>query len=189
MLAALRLAEAFARMVTTIGRIAAWLAIAMMIVILLDVILRRYFVIGSTKLQELEWHLHGVLFLFCLGFAYVREAHVRIELVRERLSAEARAWLELLGTLLFLLPYCAAILHFGFDYAEMAYRNQEVSASLTGLGARWIIKSTLVVGFVVLGLAGIAAALKAVVFLFGPDELALRTGYAAPKSDRTVLGG
>ncbi|MCG8506239.1 MAG: TRAP transporter small permease subunit [Sphingomonadales bacterium] len=189
MRAALRLAEALSRVVTAIGRVAAWLAVAMMIVILTDVILRRYFVIGSTKLQELEWHLHGVLFLFCLGFAYVKGAHVRIELVRERLSAEARAWLELAGTLLFLLPYCAAILYFGFDYAEMAYRNQEVSASLTGLGARWAIKSTLVVGFALLGLAGVAAALKAAVFLFGPAELAGRTGYAAHESDKTVLGG
>ncbi len=167
----LRLSERIAALVTWIGRAAAWLAIAMMLVIIADVILRRYFVIGSTKLQELEWHLHGMLFLLCLGYAYIKGTHVRIDLLRERFSVRAKAWIELLGILFFLLPYIAAILYFGIDYVEMSYDNNEVSAALTGLPYRWIIKAMLLAGFALLGLAAIEKLLKSVVFLFGPSNL------------------
>ncbi|MDE0718889.1 MAG: TRAP transporter small permease subunit, partial [Rhodospirillaceae bacterium] len=57
-----------------------------MIVIIFDVVSRRFFVLGSTKLQELEWHLHTVLFIFCLGYAFLPNAHVRIDLFRSRIS-------------------------------------------------------------------------------------------------------
>ena len=113
----LTLADGLSALVTWVGRAAAWLAIPMMLVILADVVLRRYFVIGSVKLQELEWHLHGALFLLCLGYAYARDAHVRIELVHERFPAALKAWVELIGCAAFLLPYCGAILYFGVDYA------------------------------------------------------------------------
>lgn len=167
----LRLSDALNAFVDRVGRLAAWLAVAMMLVILTDVILRRYFIIGSTKLQDLEWHLHGGLFLLCLGFGYLRGAHVRIELVWERFSPRSKIIIEALGCLLFLLPYCAAILKFGFDYAGMSYANQEVSASGTGLPMRWIIKFVLVAGFGTLAMAGVATLIRAVILLFGPEEL------------------
>lgn len=167
----LKFSDALNAFVDRVGRLAAWLAVAMMLVILTDVILRRYFIIGSTKLQDLEWHLHGGLFLLCLGFGYLRGAHVRIELVWERFSQRTKVAIEALGCLLFLLPYCAAILKFGFDYAEMSYLNQEVSASSTGLPMRWIIKFVLVAGFGILAMAGVATLIRALIFLFGPAHL------------------
>lgn len=167
----LKFSNALNAFVDRVGRLAAWLVVAMMLVILADVILRRYFIIGSTKLQDLEWHLHGGLFLLCLGFGYLRGAHVRIELVWERFSPRTKAAVEALGCLLFLLPYCAAILKFGFDYAEMSYANSEVSASSTGLPMRWIIKSVLVAGFATLAMAGVATLIRAVILLFGPAHL------------------
>lgn len=167
----LKFSDALNAFVDRVGRMAAWLAVAMMLVILTDVILRRYFIIGSTKLQDLEWHLHGGLFLLCLGFGYLRGAHVRIELVWERFSYRTKVALEALGCLLFLLPYCAVILKFGFDYAAMSYANQEVSASSTGLPMRWIIKFVLVAGFGILAMAGVATLIRAVIILFGPAHL------------------
>ena len=71
----------------------------------------------STKLQEMQWHLHAVLFLMCFGYAYVKDAHVRIELVRDTLRARTRVWVELLGTLLFMLPYCFVVIEYGIDNA------------------------------------------------------------------------
>jgi len=79
--ALLRIAEITESVITWLGRVTAWVAIILMTVIVFDVITRRFFVLGSTKLQELEWHLHAVLFLFCLGWAYLSNAHVRIDLV------------------------------------------------------------------------------------------------------------
>ncbi|TNE66531.1 MAG: TRAP transporter small permease subunit [Alphaproteobacteria bacterium] len=161
-----------------VGRMGAWLMLALMAVIMGDVTLRHFFVIGSTKLQELEWHLHGALFLLVLGWAYSRGAHVRIELVSERLSARAQAWIELLGCLVFLIPYVIAILHFGYDYMSYAINYHEASASPTGLPDRWIIKSMILVGFFFLGLAALSRVCQALVFLFGPAEQSAQTVFA-----------
>lgn len=186
------IAEAIERGVAAIGRAAGWLALAMVIVIVADVVLRRWFVIGSTKLQELEWHLHGALFLLTLGYAYLKGAHVRIELVHERLGSRAKAWIEFCGLLAFLLPYCVAVFYFGVDYTGRAFATGEASPSPTGLGARWVIKSTLVLGFTLLAAAGLARLLRASVYLFGPPSLAEASGFARgegaashPEEERT----
>lgn len=113
MQAALLFANFLDAVIQRIGRSSGWLLIALMLVIMGDVILRHWFVIGSTALQELEWHLHGAVFLLTLGYAYLNGAHVRIELVHERLSPRARAWVEFFGLTLALIPYCFAILWFG----------------------------------------------------------------------------
>ena len=167
----LPIAKFLSRFVAAIGKAGAWVSILMIVVILTDVILRRYFVIGSAKLQELEWHLHGILFLTTLGYGYLEGAHVRIELFREKWSARTKAWVELLGIFIFLLPFTLVTISFSIDYAKMAYLNQEISASMTGLGFRWVIKSFLAFGLSLLTLAGIAEAFYLILFLFGPKSL------------------
>lgn len=170
------------RLVVGVGKLASWLFIPTMIVIFYDVSQRKLldfdntiidsaFYFDSTKLQELEWHLHSLLFLMCLGFAYRYDAHVRIELVRDRLRARSRVWLELLGIVLFLLTYCYLIIAFGWTFAERSYRIGEVSAAQTGLSHRWIIKAAMPVGFAFLFAAGVSAAFKCIVYLFGPTYL------------------
>jgi len=164
-------AKVLARLVSFIGKVGAWASILMILVILTDVVLRRYFVIGSAKLQELEWHLHGILFLTTLGYGYLEGAHVRIELFREKWSPRTKAWVELAGILLFLLPFTLVTIKFSIDYAQMAYANAEISASMTGLGLRWVIKSFMALGLTLLSLAGIAEALYLLLYLFGPEDL------------------
>jgi TRAP-type mannitol/chloroaromatic compound transport system permease small subunit len=159
------------RVITRIGKVAAWAGLGLITVTVFDVITRRFFVLGSTKLQELEWHFHVVLFALCLGYAYIKDAHVRIDLVRENLSERTQWWLELAGCLLFLLPYCALIIWFGIDFTHRSFANHEISASATGLTHRWIIKSMIPIGFSILALSGIAIVLRKIVELFGPPEL------------------
>ena len=112
-----------------------------------------------------------VLFTLLIGYAYIKDAHVRIDLVRERLSERTQWWIELLGCLFFLIPYCALVVYFSYDFTLRSFLNQEISASATGLTHRWIIKSFLPVGFTLLGLAGVAVVLRKVVELFGPPDL------------------
>lgn len=172
----LRIGDRIDRFVSAIGRLAAWLLAALMAVIIFDVVTRRFFVLGSTKLQEMEWHIHGVLFLLCLGFAYVRDAHVRIELARDGFSPRTRALIELLGCLFFLIPYAGIVIWFDIEFARRAFATGEVSAALTGLGQRWIIKSVIGVGFALLILAAIAVSIKCLACLTGHDD----DGGAAP---------
>ena len=179
------LSRAFERVSNFVGRIAVWLLLVLMLVIITDVTLRHWFVIGSTKLQELEWHLHGALFLLCLAWAYTKGAHVRIELMSERWSKRTSAMIEMMGCLLLLLPYIAAILTFGWDYVSYSVEYREASASATGLPNRWIIKSMIVAGFGLLGLSALSRLFDSIIFLFGPSELAVKTQfYAAPRAER-----
>ncbi|RDD61499.1 TRAP transporter small permease subunit [Ferruginivarius sediminum] len=167
--ALLRLSDRLAAVVTLAGKAAGWLAVAMMVVIVFDVVGRRFFHTGSTMLQDLEWHLHGAMFLLAFGFAYLRDAHVRIELLRERWRARPRAWIEIAGIVLFLLPYCGIVIWFGYDFAERAFVRNEGSMGGMGLPHRWIIKSMLPVGFAVMALAGISVLLRLVAVLADRD--------------------
>lgn len=173
-----RLTDGLEAVVLRIGRIAAWAGLALVLVTVFDVVARgvtqsawaplralaeaqqRWF--GSTMLQELEWHLHTVLFALCLGYAYLRGAHVRIDLVRERMGARTRLWVELAGIVLFLLPFCAVVLWFGAGFVARSFADGETSASAAGLGHRWAIKGVLVAGFALLALSGAAMLLRTV---------------------------
>ena len=74
------------KIVTFFGKIGSWLAIPLIFIIIFDIVTRRFLILGSTKLQEMEWHLHTALFLLVLGYAYLKNAHVRIEIVRDKYS-------------------------------------------------------------------------------------------------------
>lgn len=167
----LRIDEFTETCIVRIGQAASWVAILLIIVILFDVITRRFFVLGSTKLQELEWHIHAVLFLFCLGYAYIKDAHVRIDLFRERLSRRKILWIELIGCLFFLIPYAFIVIYYGVDWWNRSFTQNEMAASATGLPYRWIIKAALPIGFVLLLFSGIGMAFRKIVQLFAPAEL------------------
>ena len=159
------------RLLARIARIAGWAGVVLIGITVFDVITRRFFVLGSTKLQEAEWHAHVILFTLLIGYAYLKDAHVRIDLVRERLSERGQWWIELLGCLLFLLPYCALVIFFTYDFTVRSFDTNEISASATGLTHRWIIKSFVPIGFGLLALAGIAVVFRKIVELFGPPDL------------------
>lgn len=167
----IRVSEGLDRVIVKIGKVAAWAGLALILLTIFDVVTRRFLVLGSTKLQELEWHFHVILFAFCLGYAYLKDAHVRIDLVRENLNERIQWWIEVAGTLLFLLPYCGLVIYFGIDFTHRSFATQEISASATGLTHRWIIKSAIPIGFGILALSGIAVLLRKVVELFGPEQL------------------
>jgi TRAP-type mannitol/chloroaromatic compound transport system permease small subunit len=169
--ALIKISNALDAAINWIARVAAWAGVLLISVTIFDVVTRRFLVLGSTKLQEAEWHLHTILFVLLLGCAYLRDSHVRIDLIRERLSERAQWWIELLGCLFFLLPFCALVVYFSVDFTVRSYETHEISSSATGLSHRWIIKSFIPIGFTVLGLAGVTVLLRKLVELFGPSEL------------------
>ena len=166
-----RIQEFLARIVTAVGKISAWLSIPLMVVIIFDVVTRRFLVLGSTKLQEGEWHLHAVLFLLCIGFTYIEDAHVRIDLLRERMSSRTKDWVELIGCIIFVIPYCLIVTYFAEDFVERSWAVGEASDSATGLPYRWAIKAFLPIGLFVLLLSGITILLRKIIELFGPADL------------------
>ena len=147
------------------GKIGAWLSIPLIFIIIFDIITRRFFILGSTKIQELEWHLHTSIFLLALGFAYLKNSHVRIEIIREKYSPILKSIFEILGILFFLVPYTFMIIYYGFDFVSRSYNLNEVSSALTGLSHRWIIKSFIPLGMILLFLAGFSILIKNIAYL------------------------
>ena len=164
-----------------VGKTATYLLIPLMLVTVWDVFARKLVwiqifmvenfgsIFESTLLQELEWHIHTVLFALTFGYAYTHNRHVRVDFLRERMSLRKQAWIEFIGCSLFVIPFSLIIGYFAIIYAYDSYLINEQSASLVGLSHRWIIKSFLIIGFFFVLLAGIAVWLQAYVVLFGSE--------------------
>lgn len=160
------------------GRVTAWLIVPLMVVILVDVIARKvpaiwYAVsdtfladyVSSVKLQETEWHLHTVLFVVGLGYAYVHNMHVRVDLLRRSFSQKWRAYLEIFACAVLLIPYTALLIYYGWDFVQSSFLQGEGSQALTGLPHRWLIKSTLLLGIALFLLSGVRTLILACLFL------------------------
>jgi TRAP-type mannitol/chloroaromatic compound transport system permease small subunit len=183
---AIRVSEALRRFIDRVGRAASWLFVPLIVVTVFDVTARKLVwiqiwlvetfgrIFESTLLQELEWHFHTALFALVLGYGYIWNAHVRVDLVRESLSCRKKAWLELLGLTLFLLPFCCVVVWFAFNYTYNSWEIGEISASQVGLSHRWIIKGVLAIGLIFAALAGIAVWLQVAIVLFGPQDARFR---------------
>lgn len=167
---------AIERALYRVSMVAGWLFIVCTVVIVFDVLTRKFGYqlpgMGSTRLQELEWHLHTALFSFWLGTAYLKNAHVRIDILVADASERRRAWIEFLGVVIFAIPYCLIAIYFSFDFFHTAWQFNEYSDSATGLPWRWIPKGIISLGLVLLLAAVLAIGMRAVVTLWGPKARA-----------------
>ena len=182
----LRISEALRKFVDVVGKLACWLLVPMVVITAFDVILRKagnaqYWlkentgimgvIFESTMLQEMEWHLHTAVFACVLGFGYIYNTHVRVDLVRENLAFRKRAWLEFFGLTFFMIPFCLIVIYFSTVYTYDSWAINEISASQVGLPHRFIIKGVLTFGLIVAALAGIAVWLQVVYLLWGPQNV------------------
>ena len=170
------------RVLKRIGMAAGWLFVACTVVIVFDVLSRKFGYqipgMGSTRLQELEWHFHAALFCFWLGVAYIKNAHVRIDVAIAAAKPRTQAWIELVGCLIFAIPYCLIAIYFSFDFTWLAWRLNEFSDSATGLPWRWIPKAFISIGLVLLLAAVVSVLMRLVVYLFGPARLRGASAFA-----------
>lgn len=176
----LKLSDAIDALLKAVAHAGAWFFIACIVTICFDVVTRKRGFqlkiagvdLGSTRLQELEWHFHGALFLTWLGYAYVRNAHVRIDIRTGGLDARKQAWLELIGCVIFALPYLAVALPYTHDFFVLSLRQLEGSSAPTGLPYRFVIKGFLYYGMISVLLAVISVMIRRIVFLWGSRDLA-----------------
>ena len=106
--------------------------------------------LGSTRLQELEWHLHTALFSFWIGVAYLKNQHVRIDLFVHSLNKVSQAKIEFFSILVLALPFCLLSVFFSFDFALISFLDGESSPSPNGLPYRWIPKFCIFLGLLLL---------------------------------------
>jgi len=141
-------------------------------VIVYDVVGRRFFATGSVFLQELEWHLHGAIAVLAFGYAYLKDAHVRIDVFAGRLDRRVRLKLEIAAIVLFLVPFMVVVAWYGTEFAWRSFVRGEGSPGGMGVPWRFVIKSAVPLSAVLAILGGLAVALRAWVALVRPDLLA-----------------
>ncbi len=132
----------------------------MMLNVFFDVVARYLFSNSSVGMQEMEWHLFSVMFLFGIAYALKEEAHVRVDFIYDRLSDKKRAVINIVGTILFLLPFALLIVFGSYEYVFDAYDVNEISEDPGGLTHRWIIKAMIPLSFIFLILSAMGYILK-----------------------------
>lgn len=155
------------RLSAACGRFAGWLALACVLLVFAQVVARYGFGRSSIAAQEAVLWLHAALFLLGLAWALARDAHVRVDLYRQRWSPRTQAWAELIGTLALLLPFCVFALWICVEYVAESWRIRESSREPGGLPALYLLKALFPAAMALLALQGLAQAAKAVATLRG----------------------
>ena len=151
------------RFIKRVVEAAAWLNVVLIIVILTTVILRYGFHRnglllgwGLVPMEELEWHLYSVPFMFGLAYAITNNSHIRIDIIHMAMSKRLQHFFEIFGIIFLLMPFLLIMLDFSFDYAVYSFTHNESSQSPSGLPYRWIIKSVIPLSMLLMIIAALA---------------------------------
>lgn len=147
------------------GKVAMWAALALIALVLYDTLARYLFSSGSIALQELEWHIHDVLFLLGISYALKHNAHVRVDLFYEKYSEKLKAWINIIGVVFLIIPFSVFIFYTGMEFAQDAYSYSEMSPNPGGLGYRFVIKSVISIAFALVILQAVSELLKSIQLL------------------------
>jgi TRAP-type mannitol/chloroaromatic compound transport system permease small subunit len=121
---------------------------------------------SSNAFLEVQWYLFSAIFLLCAGYTLLRNEHIRIDVIAGRFSRRTQTWIDVFGTVFFLVPMVLLILYESWPWFVRAWNSGEVSPSAGGL-ILWPAKILLPVGFALLGLQGISELVKRIAFLAG----------------------
>ncbi|HMN89062.1 MAG TPA: TRAP transporter small permease subunit [Saprospiraceae bacterium] len=155
-----KIAHSIDRLNDGLGRTVAWLTTLLVLLVCAEVVLN---LCGRSAnwLTELEWHVFALIFLLGAGYALRHDRHVRVDLFYNRFSQKDKALTDLLGSLLFLIPWCITVGYFSFLYAKKAWHINEHSPDPGGLPARYIIKFAIVIGMLLLLLQAVSHTIRA----------------------------
>ena len=172
----LKFASAIDSVNTRVGRAVSVLILAMTLVSALNALSRKLFSVSSNAFLEAQWYLFAAVFLLAAGYTLLRNGHVRVDVVHAHLAARTRLWIELAGTLLFLIPFTVLVIRYGWPYFLDSVANREVSLNAGGL-AVWPVKLLIPLGFLLLLLQGISQVVKVIGALQGrlPEQAVTTT--------------
>ncbi len=153
-----------------LGRLTAVLVVALVLLVCYDVTMRYLFQAGSVALQELEWHLFALIFLLGAAYTLKHDEHVRVDVFYQAkwMTAKRKAWVNLLGCVLFLIPFAVLIIYSAWPFVIHSYDWQEASPDPGGLPYRWAIKAAIPVGFALLTLQAISMMIRSARTIWAP---------------------
>ena len=155
-----------------VGRAVYWLVLAAVLVSSVNATMRYTFNISSNAWLELQWYLFAAVFLLCAGHTLLHNEHIRIDVLANKLSRRTQVWIDVFGTLLFLLPMALIIMWLSWPMFMNAFVMHEISGNAGGL-VRWPARLLIPVGFFLLAVQGLSELIKRIAFLMGliPDTV------------------
>jgi TRAP-type mannitol/chloroaromatic compound transport system permease small subunit len=180
MQALLKLSRLIDRLNEFLGRWVVWLVLAAVILSAGNAIVRKIFNMSSNAMLELQWYFFSAVFLLLAGYTLLRNEHVRIDVINGRFSVRTQTWIDVLGTIFFLMPMAAIFIYLSWPVFIRTYTHGEISTNAGGL-LIWPARLLVPVGFVLLLLQGFSELIKRVAFLAGagPDPILRHDAHAA----------
>jgi len=143
----LKIEKAMDKVIDIVGYMTGVLLVLMILNVAFDVMMRYVFHNSSIGMQEVEWHLFAVIILYGTGYALRHNAHVRVDFLYDRFGYKTKAMINIMGTLLFLIPLALLIIYGSYDFVMDAYTTGEISEDPGGLTHRWLIKIQIPLAF------------------------------------------
>ena len=155
-----------------IGKLAMWLILAATLISAGNAIVRKILGTSSNAWLEVQWYLFAAVFMLGGGYAFLRNAHVRIDFISSKFSQRTRNWIDVVGIIVFLFPLCIMMIVEGWPVFERAWASGEMSSNAGGL-IRWPVYLLIPAGFAVLMVQGLSELIKRIAYLNGqgPDPL------------------
>jgi len=142
----------------------------MVVVVFGDVIFRYAFSWSWVFVQELEWHLFGLVYLLAAGYTLLHNEHVRVDVLYSKFSSRKKAWVDFILLFVFFFPSCVLVIYTTWPFVRNSFAVNEGSPDPGGIPARWALKSVIIIGFMLLVLQGVSQAIKNFYWAMGWEE-------------------
>lgn len=154
-----------------VGRTLSWLALGAVLVCFTVVVQRYVFSTTQLWMQDLYVWLNGAMFMGVAGYALLTDSHVRVDIFYRPAPPRRKAIMDMVGVVLFLLPFCTVVWLWGFEYVQRSWRLAEGSANPGGMPGLYILKTFILAFVILVGLQGIAMLARSILVLKGREEL------------------
>lgn len=154
-----------------LGQVFSWFSLGIVVVCFTVVVLRYLFSIGFVWMQDLYVWMNAVMFTGIAGYALFRNGHVRVDIFYRAASVRFKAWVDLIGFFLFMLPFGGVVLYWSWNFVERSWKYWESSRNIGGMPGLYVVKSFIIVFAVVILIQGLSMALRSVLVLNRREDL------------------
>lgn len=152
-----------------VGRMVSWFTVMMVLVTVFDALMRYLFKAGSIAIQEVEWHLFSANFLLAASWTLLRDGHVRVDFLHSRMTHRQKVWVDFLGDIFFLVPYCAVVVWASIPFVYDSWASLEGSSDPGGLPARYLLKTIIPIAYILMLSQGVSQIIKNFLILRGEE--------------------
>jgi TRAP-type mannitol/chloroaromatic compound transport system permease small subunit len=165
----LKIAKCINQLNHKVGQMISWLTL-LLVALVITIVLSRYLLgVGSIAIQESVSYVHAIIFMLGLAYTLQRGGHVRVDIFYRQFSAQRQALINLIGAVVFLLPFCGLILFGSWDYVTASWSIKETSSETGGIAAVYLLKTLMIIMPITLALQGIAQIIESVALLYKVD--------------------